>query len=52
MIELSYETKFISAIGKLGSERLIINIPKKFHEKAKKLKDKHGIVTIKEVLMD
>lgn len=51
MVESS-EIKFISSIGTLGSERLIINIPRKFHEQARKLKDKHVIVTIKEVLID
>ena len=51
MVESS-EIKFISSIGTLGSERLIINIPKKFHEEAKKLRDKHVIVTIKEVLIE
>ena len=48
----SSEIKFISSIGSLGADRMIINIPKKFHEQARKMRDKHVIVTIKEVLID
>ena len=51
MVESS-DIKFISTIGTLGSERMIINIPKKFHEQAKKMRDKQVIVIIKEALID
>jgi hypothetical protein len=42
------EIKFISSIGTLGQDRMIINIPKKYHEQAKELKGKEVIVIIKE----
>lgn len=42
------EIKFISSIGTLGSDRMIINIPKKYHEQAKELKE--AIVIIREAL--
>jgi hypothetical protein len=51
MVESS-EIKFISSIGSLGQDRMIINIPKKFHEQARKLKEKQVIVIIKEALID
>jgi len=44
------EIKFISSIGTLGPERLIINIPKKYHEQVRELKGKEVIVTVKEAL--
>jgi hypothetical protein len=48
----SLEIKFISTIGTLGSDRMIVNIPKKFHEQAKKMKEKQVIVIIKEAVLD
>ena len=42
------EFKFISSIGTLGQDRMIINIPKKYHEQAKELKGKEVIVIIRE----
>jgi hypothetical protein len=42
------EVKFISSIGTLGEDRMIINIPKKYHEAVKKLRNKEILVTIKE----
>ncbi|MGE5862485.1 MAG: hypothetical protein ACM31H_01825 [Nitrososphaerales archaeon] len=44
------EIKFISSIGTLGSDRIIINIPKKYHVQAKELKGKEVIVIIREAL--
>jgi hypothetical protein len=44
------EIKFISSIGSLGQDRMIINIPKKYHEQAKELKGKEVIVIIKQAL--
>jgi hypothetical protein len=34
----------------LGSDRIIINMPKKYHEQAKELKGKKVIVIIREAL--
>jgi len=31
------ELKFVSTIGRLGEDRLIINIPKKFHNEIKEM---------------
>ena len=31
------EIKFVSTIGRLGMDRLIINIPKKYHEEVKEM---------------
>jgi hypothetical protein len=42
------EVKFISSIGTLGEERMIINIPKKYHKAAKALRGKEVLVTIRE----
>ena len=36
-ITMNKELKFVSTIGKLGEDRLIINIPKRFHNEAKEL---------------
>jgi len=44
------EIKFISSIGTLGQDRMIVNIPKKYHEQAKELRGKEVIVIIKEAL--
>jgi hypothetical protein len=44
------EIKFISSIGTLGQDRMIINIPKKYHRLAKEMKGKEVIVFIKEAL--
>ena len=46
------EIKFISSIGTLGKDRMIINIPKKFHTQAKKMKEKQVIVIIREAIID
>jgi hypothetical protein len=45
------EIKFISTIGTLWKDRMIINIPK-FHEQAREIRDKQVIVIIKEALID
>jgi hypothetical protein len=42
------EVKFISSIGTLGEERMIINIPKKYHKAVKDLRNKEILVTIRE----
>ena len=42
------ELKFISSIGTLGEERMIINIPKKYHKAAKALRGKEILVTVRE----
>jgi hypothetical protein len=42
------EVKFISSIGTLGEERMIINIPKKYHKAAKALRGKEILVAIRE----
>ncbi len=42
------EVKFISNIGTLGEDRMIINIPKKYHKAAKALRGKEILVTIRE----
>ncbi|MGE5634910.1 MAG: hypothetical protein ACM3VV_06720 [Deltaproteobacteria bacterium] len=44
------EIKFIPSIGTLGSDRMIINIPKKYNEQAKEMKGKEVIVIIREAL--
>ena len=44
------EIKFISSIGSLGQDRLIVNIPKKYHEQAREMKGKEVIVIIREAL--
>lgn len=42
------EIKFILSVGTLGSERMSINIPKKYYEKTKDM-DKDVIVNIREL---
>ena len=42
------EVKFISSIGTLGEERMIINIPKKYHKAVKALRNKEVLVTVRE----
>ena len=42
------EVKFISSIGTLGEERMIINIPKKYHRGAKALRGKEILVIVRE----
>jgi hypothetical protein len=42
------ELKFISSIGTLGEERMIINIPKKYHKTAKALRGKEILVIVRE----
>jgi hypothetical protein len=44
------EIKFISSKGSLGQNRLIVNIPKKYHEQAREMKGKEVIVIISEAL--
>ena len=44
------EIKFISSIGSLGRDRLIVNIPKKYHDQAREMKGKEVIVIIREAL--
>ena len=46
------EIKSISTIGTLGKDRMIVNIPKKFHEQAREMRDKQVIVIIREALID
>jgi hypothetical protein len=46
------EIKFISSIGTLGQDRMIINIPKKYHGRAREMKGKEVIVIIREALED
>ena len=40
--------KFISSIGTLGQDRMIVNIPKKYHDQAKEMIEKEVIVIIRE----
>ncbi len=42
--------KFISSIGTLGQDRMIVNIPKKYHDQAKEMIEKEVIVIIREAL--
>jgi hypothetical protein len=42
------EVKFISSVGTLGEDRMIINIPKKYHDVMKKLRNKELLVTVRE----
>jgi hypothetical protein len=42
------EVKFVSRIGQLGEQRLIINIPKEYHKAVKELRNKQILVTIRE----
>jgi hypothetical protein len=44
------EIKFISSIGTLGQDRMIVNIPKKYHDQAREMKGKEVIVIIREAL--
>ena len=44
------EIKFISRVGTLGEDRMIINIPKDYHRQVKAMKGKPIIVTIVEAL--
>jgi len=46
------EIKFISTIGTLGKDRMIVNIPKKFHEQAREMRDKQVIIIIRKALVD
>lgn len=42
------EIESISSMGELGPDRMISNMPKKYHEQAKDLRGKDIIVTIRE----
>jgi hypothetical protein len=44
------EVKFISRVGTLGEDRMIINIPKEYHKQVKAMKGKQIVVTIIEAL--
>lgn len=48
----SEEIKFLSYISTLGKDRMIINIPKKYHEEARELKDNPVVVIIKEAIIE
>ena len=44
------EIKFISSIGTLGQDRMIVNIPKKYQDQAKEMIEKEVILIIREAL--
>jgi hypothetical protein len=46
------EVKFISTIGKLGKNRRIINIPKKFHKTIAGMEEKEVLVIIREIKLE